>query len=451
MIYFNPEDNKKPMVRKLQKGIHYRKEHPLVKSEPSPQKQKPIRNDSFAILFLRVAEGFKASQVGQSIQKLWKLYQALEKGDMRDLPNCPVPAGKLSVLIGYGPNIFKLSDVRKKLPNDLKDRQFLPPGKEGGGPILQGSGIQYANDVHENLGTSEHIVVQFISNTQLATYRAIVETRKYLCYNDVEKEPLHFTRFYTGFQRDDGRSWLGFHDELSNMRSIKEREEAIVIDELNNNLRPRDFWTKYGTYLAFLRIGIDLDIWQRIERKHQELIVGRDKLTGCPLVGVDKKGNPIIKEGCPIRLGTDADNARIGDHPDFFKEPAVSAEVKATLDVNAAFKILNQSHIGRTRHIDGISSKKPTSRRIFRQSFEFLEPLNNPIRPFRAGLNFVSFQNDPGRLFFILTDPNWLGNANFGGDPDDTQGMDKLLSVLAAGVFLVPPVEKPFPGASILV
>ncbi|HKG87052.1 MAG TPA: hypothetical protein VKA95_01910, partial [Nitrososphaeraceae archaeon] len=92
-----------------------------------------------------------------------------------------------------------------------------------------------------------------------------------------------------------------------------------------------------------------------------------------------------------------------------------------------------------------------TSRRIFRQSFEFLEPLDNPVKPFRAGLNFVSFQNDPGRLFFILTDPNWLGNTNFGGDPDDKQGMDKFLSVLAAGVFFVPPVEKPFPGASILI
>jgi hypothetical protein len=44
-----------------------------------------------------------------------------------------------------------------------------------------------------------------------------------------------------------------------------------------------------------------------------------------------------------------------------------------------------------------------------------------------------------------------MGNANFGGDPDNKQGMDRFLSVLAAGVFFVPPVEKPFPGASILI
>jgi Dyp-type peroxidase family len=437
------------MVRKLQKGIYYREEHPLLKPGVILQNQKLLRNDSFAILFLRVAEGSKANHVGQSLHKLWKMYESLQKGNMRDLPNHSVPTGKLSVLIGYGPNIFTLPDVRKKLPNDLKDSQFLPPGKVGGGPILNGSGIKYADDVHQNLGTSEHIAVQFISNTQLATYRAVVETWKHLRYNNIEKEPLHFTGFYTGFQRDDGRSWLGFHDGVSNMKSDKERVEAIAISKLSNNLKPEDFWTKYGTYLAFLRIEIDLDVWQKIQRKHQELIVGRDKLTGCPLVGVDKRGIPIKKEGYPTKLGIDAEDLR--DHTDFFKKPDVSNKAKAILDVNTTFKILNQSHIGRTRHIDGISSKEATSRRIFRQGFEFLEPLHNPTKPFRAGLNFVSFQNDPGRLFFILTDPNWMGNANFGGDPDNKQGMDRFLSVLAAGVFFVPPVEKPFPGASILI
>jgi Dyp-type peroxidase family len=437
------------MVRKLQKGIYYREEHPLLKPGVILQNQKLLRNDSFAILFLRVAEGFRASHVGKSLQKLWKMYESLQKGNMGDLPNHRVPTGKLSVLIGYGPNIFTLPDVRKKLPNDLKDSQFLPPGKVGGGPILNGSGIKYANDVHQNLGTSEHIAVQFISNTQLATFRAVVETWKHLRYNNIEKEPLHFTGFYTGFQRDDGRSWLGFHDGVSNMKSDKERLDAIAINKLSNNLKPKDFWTSYGTYLAFLRIEIDLDVWQKIQRKHQELIVGRDKLTGCPLVGVDKRGIPIKKEGHPTKLGIDAEDLR--DHTDFFKKPDVSNKVKAMLDVNTTFKILNQSHIGRTRHIDGISSKEATSRRIFRQGFEFLEPLHSPVKPFRAGLNFVSFQNDPGRLFFILTDPNWMGNANFGGDPDNNQGMDKFLSVLAAGVFFVPALEKPFPGASILI
>ena len=451
-MHFHLEDEMESIGRKLQTGIYYSNKDLQATSKLLPQQQKVARNNTFAIIFLRVLEGFKASQVGQSLRQLWKMYGSLEKGKVRELPNHLVPTGDLSVLIGYGPSIFDLPDARKKMPNDLKDRQFLPPNKEGGNPILEGSGIKYAHEIHENLGTSSHIVVQFISTTQLPAYRAVVETWKHLHDHEAEKEPLRFISFYTGFQRDDGRSWLGFHDELSNMKTDNEREAAIAINEFNNNLKPKDFWTKYGTYLAFLRIEIDLGIWQKIERKHQEFIVGRDKLTGCPLVGVDKKGNPIIKEGCPTKLGIDdADDAKVRDHPNFFKEPDVSDKVKAILDVNATFKFLNQSHIGRTRHIDAISSNEPASRRIFRQSFEFLEPIDSPMKPFRAGLNFVSFQNDPGRLFFILTDPNWLGNTNFGGDQNNMQGMERFLTVLAAGVFFIPAKEKPFPGASILI
>jgi deferrochelatase/peroxidase EfeB len=450
-MYFHLEDRMKSIRRKLQTGIYYGKDDLTTRSELLAGRQKPARNNTFAILFLRVLEGFKPNQVGKSLRRLWKMYEALENGMLVELPNHPVPTGELSVLIGYGPTIFKLPNIRKKMPNDFKDRQFLPPTKEGGGPILNGSGIKYAHDIYENPIANAHIVVQFISKSQLPAYRAVVETWRHLQHRDIANEPLRIMSFYTGFQRDDGRSWLGFHDELSNMNDGKEREGAIAINEINNNLRLNDFWTKYGTYLAFLRIEIDLDIWQKIEPKVQELIVGRDKLTGCPLIGVDKEGNPIIKEECQTNVGINVtDDPKFIDHPNFFIKPNVSDKVKEKLDIDATFKILNHSHIGRTRHIDGISSNESTSRRIFRQSFEFLESLNNPTKPFRAGLNFVSFQNDPGRLFFILTDPNWLGNTNFGGDPIDKYEMNNLLSVLAAGVFFVPAVEKPFPGASIL-
>ena len=50
---------------------------------------------------------------------------------------------------------------------------------------------------------------------------------------------LVLTKFYTGFQRDDGRSWLGFHDELSNMRDAEERKDAISIDRQYNQAYPR--------------------------------------------------------------------------------------------------------------------------------------------------------------------------------------------------------------------
>jgi Dyp-type peroxidase family len=254
---------------------------------------------------------------------------------------------------------------------------------------------------------------------------------------------LSLTSFCTGFQREDRRSWLGFHDEVSNLRNEKERRKAITIDRNNNNLLPRDFWTQGGTYLAFMRIAIDLLRWEKIGRRKQELVVGRNKITGWPLIGVDKKGRPIYQR-TPRTPRDPFMGKGPQDHPDYFRINSYSSEYTG-IDIASSTTILNQSHIGRCRHTDDIDSKYPSSRRIFRQGFEFVESARDGLT---VGLNFVSFQNDPGRLFFILSDPNWMGKANFGGSPHDVQ-LSNLLSVQATGVFFIPPNEKPFPGASI--
>jgi deferrochelatase/peroxidase EfeB len=438
------------MKCKVQKGIYYQDAGSFKGRKSYLQKHDLLKNKSFAIIFLRASRDSTASQVGESLKKLWKMYELLGVGKVSDLPGCRVPSGSLSTLIGYGTNIFKLKEVKKKVPLDFEGRQFLPSVK-GGEPILEGCGIRYSEEIHENVGITEDIVIQFIADSQLATYRAIVETWKHLRSNIKEKEPLCFTKFYTGFRRDDGRSWLGFHDEISNMDDAKEREGAIFIDAVNNRLQPRDYWTVGGTYLSFLRINIDLGIWHRIERIQQELIIGRDKMKGYPVIGVDINGNPKTWTRSKIRQVDRLDIRKFLDHPDYFESPAKLCNTIAKLDIATSFKILNQSHIGRMRHIHKISSSDPSSRRIFRQGFEFLEPAQNSLTcPFRVGLNFLSFQNDPGRLFFILTDPHWMGNVNFGGNPNDPD-LGILLSVCAAGMFFVPRIQKPFPGAEIFI
>jgi deferrochelatase/peroxidase EfeB len=218
---------------------------------------------------------------------------------------------------------------------------------------------------------------------------------------------------------------------------------------VNNNLLRRDYWTKNGTYLAYLRIEIDIDLWNSIARKQQELIIGRDKLKGSPLVGVDKNGNPVSNDACPSAYEVKGFDTRFHEHPDYLRESELPKKIRAILDMQASPEILNESHIGRTRHIDKINSKYRVSRRIFRQGYEFLEsPYDDPSKSLRVGQNFISYQNDPSRLFFILTHPDWMGNTNFGGRTKNNR-MNKLLSVLAAGVFFVPPMEKPFPGVSL--
>lgn len=388
----------------------------------------------FNILFLRALPGLRSRQVGEAFGKLWQVYQDLKDGKLTDLPGHPLPAGDLTVLIGYGVNVFKLPEIQRQLPSQIKDfGAFRSPLPTGGGPLLIGSGLRYADDVKTNPATEE-IAVQFIAETQLAVNRAIVETWKVL--QDMSDQatgiaPLLLTSFYSGFGRDDGRSWIDFHDGISNMKS-SEREGAIAIKP---SPLPEEQWIEGGTYLAFLRIANDLTVWQKLNRQQQELLVGRDKLTGCPLVSLDSAGSPVMKTGCPFTGRMDVSSP---GNEAFFEPDSVNET------------ILQQSHVQRANHhLTPISERN--SLRIFRQGYEFLEPLDS-APGFRTGLNFVSFQDTPERLLRMLTQQTWLGGTNFGGDPkNQLPGMDRFLSLRAAAIFLVPPVveDELFPGASI--
>lgn len=423
------------MTNDIQEGIYY----------DTMQEFKSYGNYSYAILFLKILDGFCGEDVVKALKKIWQMYELLKKGQVPDLGQYAVRAPpELTVLIGYGPKIFKIPGITKRIPKDFARTQFLP--SINGNPILNGCGINYSQQSCQNVGTSEHIAIQFISATQLGSYRAVVETWRHINNVTNNDKCLQFTRFFTGFQRDDGRSWLGFHDEVSNMKDKKERKDAIAIDRTSNQLKPEDFWTEGGTYMAFLRTEVDLDAWDRIGRKDQELIIGRDKKTGSPIIGVDEEGKPIVVEGYDGVDPAEFYDITFHDHPDYLR----SSKFNYTkgIDFERSRNILIQSHIGRTRHISKIRSKDPTSRKIFRQGFEFIEPLSSKKKPFRLGLNFISYQNDPRRFFFILTDPRWMGKSNFGG-PNDLSN-NKILSVIAAGMFFVPRAQKPFPGYSIL-
>ncbi len=409
------------MAGKLQEGIYH---------APGVRPGK-----CFNILFLRALPGLDARQVGEAFGKLWQMYQDLKNGKLTDLPGQTVPTGDLTVLVGYGANVFKLPDIQHQLPSQIKDfGAFRSPLPTGGGPLLIGSGLRYADDVKTNPATEE-IAVQFIAETQLAVNRAVMETWKAL--QDMSDQatglaPLLLTAFYNGFQRDDGRSWIDFHDGISNMKS-SEREGAIVIKS-----RPfEEQWIEGGTYLAFLRLAVDLTAWRKLNRQQQELLVGRDKLTGCPLVSLDSAGNPVIKTGCPVTGRMDISSP---GNEAFFEPDSVNET------------ILQQSHVQRANHhLTPVSDRN--SLRIFRQGYEFLESLDS-APGFRPGLNFVSFQDTPERLLRMLTQQNWLGGTNFGGDPkNQLPGMDRFLSLRAAAIFFVPPVveDELFPGASIFI
>ena len=400
----------------MQEGIYYQRG------------TKPPFN--FGIMFLRVSEGVNATTVANTLEQLWKMYQELKQGIVRDLPDITVPPGNLNVTIGYGLNAFDIPEVQKPQPLEFRNR-FLSVAPNGGNRLLRSAGLSYEPGLTKNPATEE-IMVQFLGDTPLVINRPMIETWKFLRQQkdpETGTAPLQITAFYTGFHREDRRSWIDFHDGLSNPRKGEQRERVITIQ--NPDASPIDAWTKGGTYMTFMRLPIDLEVWNRLSRREQELLVGRDKISGCGLEAIEEgEVKPVI--GCPLHNTTEVTQS--GNES--FREPpdGVSQQLK-------------KSHVQRANH-HRQDFANPESLRIYRQGYEFAESVRDGIP--RVGLNFVSFQDTPFRIIQMLTRGDWLGGVNFGGEIDaDTS--PQLIRVAAAGIYLIPPFKEtePFPGAEI--
>ena len=398
--------------------------------------EKTTPGAHFGILFLRLNDDLDAASAYEGLRSLWTMYQHLKQGRTADLPGIQLPDSHLTVTIGYGRNLFgRVAGIRQAVPQGLKLYGNLKsPAPTGGGEILKGAGLSYSSKTLKNPAT-EDIVLQFTAATALGVNQAIVETWKFLTFTSPFAA---FGKFYTGFQREDHRSWLGFHDGISNLRSGKERQNAI---EIKPGIAA-DSWVERGTYLVFMRIEVDLRVWHRLGLADQELLVGRTKLSGCPVVGIDTATQALrVPTGCPV-VGTTqiTDPAPAGSNFPFFETPVV------------ADPVVLLSHVQRANHHIAPTSDR-NSLRIFRQGYEFLESTNESPG-FSAGLNFVSFQDTPERVTRMLTSPSWLGGVNFGGnDTHPTNQNSPLLSVLAGGVYVVPPAndQNLLPGYDLFV
>jgi deferrochelatase/peroxidase EfeB len=420
------------MIKKqLQNGIFYLNE--------------PKIGDSCCLVFLRMLNNSTASEMGNVLLQLWGMLKDLEKGKVKDLEGVHdrhLYPGNLSILIGYGAEIFSLKQLRRKKPHAFSNQvSFKDPNLEGGGPIISGSDISYSNDIRSNHATSDAIVLQFIGNNEFVTSRAAIETSKLLSSlrNSEGYEFLYVSKIYTGFQRQDKRSWLGFHDGVSNLPS-NIRLQIIAIDENPGDVE--EMWTSSGTYMGFLRTEIDLKRWDALDPIDQSKIIGRDKMTGCPLIGVDKNGKPIKDNSCPVRGTYEVIEA--GN--EIFRELPIFGNQKF-MPLGDSDKILENSHIVKANPKPLVSRNISESYRIFRQGFEYLE--STELYPgFRVGLNFISYQNDPKKLFNILE--QGFGKKNPTNDVD-LRTLEEYFSVRAAGIFFVPPLQEnePFPGAGI--
>jgi Dyp-type peroxidase family len=366
----------------------------------------------YRLLLLNVASLTTVAATRQALSELWAMLQRLRDGVVADLqgtrPSDPgadvtaVPGGDLTVLLGYGARLFDPDlHVPRLTAVDDKPAELVRLRRNGVGVPFPT--LPWAPDELRQEGEAD-LALQFIADREVTVNRAVVEVAKLVT---ASRLPLELVGVQAGFQRDDGRSWLGFHDGVNNLPSSQRRIaiEAATADPA---------WMQGGSYMAILRVLVDLPVWHDLTREQQELLVGRHKLTGCPLTSAQ----PASDNGadCP---------------PAIFRDPP-----------KASHPVLQHSHIHRANHNRG-APDTDANNRIFRQGYEFLDWTAGGLR---VGLHFVSFQRNLARLTAVLRLPGWLGDVNFGGPPHSPP---LLLSVLSGGLYAVPPSEDPFPGAAL--
>jgi hypothetical protein len=378
----------------------------------------------YGIAFLKAKQRATAAEIHEVLKALVQLWTGLKVGRAPTLAGTLVPPSEFEWLLAFGRKAFEIEGALHPIPRKLRaPNTFNSIDPLGGGLAVDGSGLRFATGLAQNVATEE-FCVQFTGSTPLSVARAIVETSlllEGLRNPETGKAPLLLSASFTGFNREDRRSWIDFHDGLSNLVSGAERKS--VIETKRQGLTIADRWFAGGTYMAFVRLKVDVRHWRLLAPAVQEAVVGRTRITGCPVIAVDAAGAITPIAGCPAPGTTEVDTQ---DGNTQFLEPPDGVD-----------PVAGRSHVQRANH-------HSPKHRIYRQGYEFFEN-SAPGRPFEIGLNFVSFQESPDRLFFILKQPGWLGRINFGGDTGP-----EIQLVEAGAVFLCPPIVEgeAYPGAS---
>jgi deferrochelatase/peroxidase EfeB len=371
----------------------------------------------FGLLTLDVSPQAGPADASAALAAVHAMLSGLPEGRVRDLDGQPAERAahsaeqfeQLHALVGYGRRLFDPALHRPALTAAPRPDHLAYLPRDGPFPALRWA-------PHAEPAGEGDVAIQLTAPRRAAVDCAAVEVWKLI---EDERLPLQPKGWYVGFGRHDGRGWLDFHDGVSNL-DTGQRAKALEA--------PADPpWMGGGTYMAFLRLRIDLALWRGLERAEQELVIGRDKLTGGGLVGVRHEGGRVVPVAAPVPGDDASDRARTD-----FAEPPQTAE-----------PLLEASHIHRANQ-NRASAYAAGGMRMFRQGYDFLDGLG-PDGP-RLGLNFVSFQRDLSLLTHVLHLPGWLGDVNFGGPAPSSL---ELITVVAGGLYAVPPSADPFPGAEL--
>src|SRR5215208_3697844 len=256
--------------------------------------------NSCCIIFFNFTRDCDFVQAKVILKRLWKFYNSMKKGitpDLLEVHPKQLHAGNTNFLLGYGSSFFSINGINNKKPDGLEQSFFNNPDLSGGGPVVEGTNIFYSNNIKDNHVMKDQIILQCIAENDFYIYRVIVETWKELQLikkENNDKELILISKYYLGHKPDDRRNWFGFLDGISNINK-KQRKDVIFIKKSKRGE------TELGTYMVFSRIEFNLEKWGNLSKNEQEVLIGRDKITGCPIIGFDKVTKRILKDPrCPI-------------------------------------------------------------------------------------------------------------------------------------------------------
>lgn len=393
---------------RLQDGIYWRR------GERAPA--------SLRLVLIEVAPGAPPDHVRDGLALVVATVDGLRQGDVRDLDGQPERTrtetaamfADLRVLVAFGRRLFDPERHQPPLTTARRpDYLAYLPELDGPFPALPW-------DPGRRQGEAD-ILIQLTADREAATSAAAVEIWQAIVDLGL---PFSVAESFGGFGRADGRGWLGFHDGVNNLRT-DDRPDVMVAGQDAD-------WMAGGTYMAFLRLAVDLAAWRSVPRAQQELLVGRHKLTGVPVTGT---------------AGGPAGDLRAVTDPAVESAPANSTDRKDPPQVTDT--VVEASHVHRANQ-NRASGSAPGGLRMFRQGYEFLDAVG-PDGP-SVGLTFVSFQRDLAAVHHILHLPGWLGDVNFGGRSAPGPGEPaavRFVSVAAGGLYAVPPRGVPFAGAGL--
>jgi deferrochelatase/peroxidase EfeB len=283
-------------------------------------------------------------------------------------------AARLTLTFGFGPSLFDQSGA---------DRFGLAALR----PAALADLPSFAHDELDPVGTGGDLCVQACAEDPQVAFHAIRDLAR------IGRGIVAVRWAQLGFGRTSSttaaqatpRNLLGFLDGTNNVLGDDEptMDQHIWVSDQDDPP-----WMHGGTYLVARRIRIRIEAWDRDSRGDQEATIGRHKVSGAPLGGVnerdtvdltalDSDGKPVIPLVAHIRLAAPATNGGI---------------------------------------------------RLLRRGYSFTDGIDSQTGQLDGGLFFVCFQRDP-RTGFVPVQTRLAAS----------DALNEYIQHVGSGLFAIPP------------